>query len=92
MGLCFTCETLIGMPSSVAPHALLEPVEFEDGTGAPRTSASRYRQYRCALCGSQARQNTLDGSPAGLWSGATSETAIEDSGSLLAHSRERRHR
>ena len=67
MNRCFACDTLVGMPSTVNPHASLQRIRAEV-VGPPEHTVTRYVQYCCNVCGSCIHQNTLDGSPAGLWS------------------------
>lgn len=77
MNRCFACETLVGMPSSVTPHASLQRIR-EDIVSTPTATVTRYVQYCCNVCGSWIHQNTLEGSPAGLWSACAIQTAAEN--------------
>jgi hypothetical protein len=88
MSRCFACETLVGMPSSVAPHASLQLIEAPI-VGVPGNPFTHYLQYLCSVCGSWFHQNDLEGSPPGLWSACESEASVENQATQLAPRRER---
>jgi hypothetical protein len=67
MDPCTACRRLAGQSSEVHPHENLH-MEGTGVFGTPHRPIRRYVQYRCNTCGSWLRQNTVDGSPAGLWS------------------------
>ena len=67
MDPCIACRKLAGQFSAVRPHENLH-MEGTGVFGTPHRPIRRYVQYRCTSCGSWLRQNTADGSPAGLWS------------------------
>lgn len=88
MTRCFECETLPGMPSSVAPHGSLRRPDVSAG-GAPENPVIHYLEYRCVVCGSRFRRNDSEGSPPDLWSACESWTTVEDHVIDEAHVRKR---
>ena len=89
MNRCFACDTLVGMPSTVTPHASLQRIRAEV-VGPPAHTVTRYVQYRCNVCGSWIHQNTLDGSQAGLWSAGAPQTGAENNAFQVTHNRRKR--
>jgi hypothetical protein len=76
MERCLACETLIGRASTVPPHEKLQ-CSGSGVFGTPKTPITRYVQYRCTSCGCWMKQNTSNGSPAGLWSACESSIPAE---------------
>jgi len=71
MQRCEACRTLVGKPSSVAPHPDLSETGSEIA-GTALHPVKRCDRYRCTVCGSRLHRNTFDGDPGGVWSAEVS--------------------